>query len=367
MDFGISRIPPSNAWWPTKAGQLALSRPSAAEGGGRSLADRRVALAPFGLELLEPDHRHLGVLGAVDRLDGGQDRLAVLPRHKRQAVADQVHDAGLHDRLRINRGDRLGKALESIHHGDQDVVDTARLELVDHLEPEFGAFALFDPQPEHILLAIGIERERHIDGLVLDQALVANLDAQSVKKHHRIDRVERPVLPFPPLVKDRIGDTADEIGRHVGSIEFGQVAWDLSHRHAAGIEAQNLVVETGEMRLAFGDQLRLEAADTIARHRNFDLAILGQERLRARPVAAVAFAASCRIALLIAEVLGQLRSHGYPVQYALLDCCSNERHVLEALEREWIEKFPNRNLLNQRKRSPWYSLRPPRIRAIEEY
>jgi hypothetical protein len=41
--------------------------------------------------------------------------------------------------------------------------------------------------------------------------------------------------------------------------------------------------------------------------------------------------------------------------------------VLEALEREWIEKFPNRNLLNQRKRSPWYSLRPPRIRAIEEY
>jgi hypothetical protein len=48
----------------------------------------------------------------------------------------------------------------------------------------------------------------------------------------------------------------------------------------------------------------LEAAGTIARHRNLDLAILGQERLRARPVAAVAFAASCRIALLIAEMLG---------------------------------------------------------------
>jgi hypothetical protein len=46
-------------------------------------------------------------------------------------VADQVHDAGLHDRLRINRGDRLGKSLEPVDRGDQDVVDTARLELVD--------------------------------------------------------------------------------------------------------------------------------------------------------------------------------------------------------------------------------------------
>src|SRR5579864_7910897 len=147
-----------------------------------------------------------------------------------------------------------------------------------------------------------------IDGLVLDQALIANLDPQGVEKHHRIDCIKRPVLPFPHLVKHGVGDPADEVGRHVGGVEFGQVALDLSHRHAAGIEAQNLVVEPGEMRLALGDQLRLEAAGTIARHRNLDLAILGQERLRARPVAAVAFAASCKIALLIAEMLGQLRS-----------------------------------------------------------
>ena len=144
--------------------------------------------------------------------------------------------------------------------------------------------------------------------MFLTRPLVANLDAHSIEKHHRINRIERPVLPFPHLVKDRVGDPADEVGRHVGGVEFGQVALDLAHRHAAGVEAQNLVVETGEVRLAFGDQLRLEGAGPIARHRNLDLAILGQERLRACPVAAVAFAASCRIALLIAEMLGQLRS-----------------------------------------------------------
>jgi hypothetical protein len=40
--------------------------------------------------------------------------------------------------------------------------------------------------------------------------------------------------------------------------------------------------------LALGDQLRLEAADPVARDRNRDLAILRQDPLRARPVAVVA-------------------------------------------------------------------------------
>jgi hypothetical protein len=37
-------------------------------------------------------------------------------------------------------------------------------------------------------------------------------------------------------------------------------------------------------RLSFGDQLRLEAPSAIARHRNLDLAILGQKRLELAPL-----------------------------------------------------------------------------------
>ena len=179
--------------------------------------------------------------------------------------------------------------------------------LID-LEPELGAFGLLDPQPENVLLAVRIERQRHVDGLVLDQALVADLDPQGVEKHHRIDRVERPVLPFPHLVENRVGDPADQIGRDLGAIEFGQVALDLAHRHAARVEAQDLVVEAVEPGLALGDQLRLEAAGPVARDRDLDLAVLGQDRLRARPVAAVAAAAAGRVALLVAKMLGQLRT-----------------------------------------------------------
>ncbi|MGY4311252.1 hypothetical protein ACVWW1_000555 [Bradyrhizobium sp. JR3.5] len=139
-------------------------------------------------------------------------RLAVLPGHEGQAVPDQVHDAGLHNRLRENRHDGLWKALEAVDHGNQDVVDATQLELVDDLEPVLGPFGLLDPEPEHILLAVRIELQGHIDGLVLHQALIADFDAQRVKESYRIDRFQRPALPLSHLIEDGIGDPADEIG-----------------------------------------------------------------------------------------------------------------------------------------------------------
>src|ERR1700730_4711965 len=63
-----------------------------------------------------------------------------------------------------------------------------------------------------------------------------------------------------------------------------------------------------EPRLALGDQQRLEAAGPVARDRDVDLAIIGQDRLRAGAVAAVAAATAGWIALLVAEMLAQLRS-----------------------------------------------------------
>jgi hypothetical protein len=53
---------------------------------------------------------------------------------------------------------------------------------------------------------------------------------------------------------------------------------------------------------------RLEAAGPVARDRDVDLAIIGQDRLRAGAVAAVAAATAGWIALLVAEMLAQLRS-----------------------------------------------------------
>src|SRR5690349_20223991 len=110
-----------------------------------SLADCRVALAPYGLELLEMKERHLGVLGAVDRLDGGQDRRPVSPGYERQTVSDEMHDTRLDDRLRIHRGDGLGKTLEAVDYCDEDVVDAVGFQLIDHPKPELCSLRLLDP------------------------------------------------------------------------------------------------------------------------------------------------------------------------------------------------------------------------------
>src|SRR5262245_48885675 len=79
---------------------------------------------------------------------------------KGHRVADQMHDAGLHRRLREHRADRLWKSVEPVDDRDQDVGNAPGLELVHHLEPELGAFALLDPQAEHLLVALGGDGER---------------------------------------------------------------------------------------------------------------------------------------------------------------------------------------------------------------
>jgi hypothetical protein len=43
----------------------------------------RPALAPLGFEVIEPGQGGVGILGAIDRLDRGQDCLAILSRHDR--------------------------------------------------------------------------------------------------------------------------------------------------------------------------------------------------------------------------------------------------------------------------------------------
>lgn len=54
-------------------------------------------------------------------------------------------------------------------------------------------------------------------------------------------------------------------GRHLGPIHLFQVRLDLAHRHAARIQQQDLIVETGPTGLMLGNQLRLEVAVAITR------------------------------------------------------------------------------------------------------
>lgn len=71
----------------------------------------------------------------------------------------------------------------------------------------------------------------------------------------------------------------------------------------------DIVVEAVEAGLALGHQLRLETAGA-TRNRKIDFAVLGQDRFRARAVAAVAALAPGRTALFVAEMIADLCSEG---------------------------------------------------------
>ena len=114
-------------------------------------------LAPLLVEGLELGLRLVGVLSGVDRLQVAGDLLALPAGHVLQAVADQMHDAGLDGRLGEDRLDRLGEALQPVDAADQDVPDAALLQIGEDLHPELRALGLLEPHPEHV--AVAVERD----------------------------------------------------------------------------------------------------------------------------------------------------------------------------------------------------------------
>jgi hypothetical protein len=56
--------------------------------------------------------------------------------------------------LREDRVNSFGKALQAIDYGDENVLRTAGLQLVDDAQPELGTLGLFDPDAENLLGAV---------------------------------------------------------------------------------------------------------------------------------------------------------------------------------------------------------------------
>ena len=94
-------------------------------------------------------------------------------------------------------------------------------------------------RPRISLWPVGADAEREVDRLVAHRALVADLHPQRVEEHQRIERLERPVLPFGHLVQDGVGHRADQVGRDVDAIELAQVALDLADASCHGRTARS--------------------------------------------------------------------------------------------------------------------------------
>jgi hypothetical protein len=81
---------------------------------------------------------------------------------------------------------------------------------------------------------------------------------------------------------------------------------DIPRRHTPRVERQDLVVKPLKTPLTLADDLRREAPIPIARRVDSDLSVLGDQRLRRRPVARVPRPAGRLLMAVIADMIGQL-------------------------------------------------------------
>src|SRR2546428_6638607 len=111
--------------------------------------------------------------------------------------------AGLVDRLREDRVDRVGEAGQAVGADKEHVLDAAVAQLGHDARPEAGALALFDPEAEAVAFALERDPDRDVDGLLAHDLLVADRDLQRVQVDDGVELLERPRLPGPVVVLDR--------------------------------------------------------------------------------------------------------------------------------------------------------------------
>lgn len=162
------------------------------------------------------------------------------------------------------------------------------LQFIEDLQPEFGAFGLFDPQAKHLLAAVSAHAQGKVDGLVLDCAFIPDLQSQGVEIDDWVLGLERALLSNGDLFDHFIRDGRDQVWRHLGTVQFQQVRLDLAHARTACVHADHVVIEAWHATLVFSDKLRFKATLTVTGNVEPHLAARCQDGLLAAAVAVIA-------------------------------------------------------------------------------
>ena len=84
--------------------------------------------------------------------------------------------------------------------------------------------------------AVRVDTDSEMSGLVAHVPAVTDLDDNRVEEDHRIERLQRPLLPAQDLLADLVGDLRDRLVADLGADRGGEMVLDITQRHAAGIE-----------------------------------------------------------------------------------------------------------------------------------
>jgi hypothetical protein len=112
------------------------------------------------------------------------------------------------------------------------------------------------------------------------------------------------------LFGHRVGDVGDHLVGQLGTQRADQVMLDVAHGHPTRVQRDDHVVQAAGAAGALGHQPGLEHAGPIPRHGQPHVTDLGGQGLGRGAVARVRDAPPGRVALLIAQVPGQLGLQG---------------------------------------------------------
>ena len=99
----------------------------------------------------------------------------------------------------------------------------------------------------------------------MDDPVVPDRIMYGVDIQDRIDLVQRPILPFFDLGHKLVCHVGDEAFRGLKTINIHQGIEDLPGGHSFGIHRDDLLVDPGDILLAFFDDLGLEGGVSVLR------------------------------------------------------------------------------------------------------
>jgi hypothetical protein len=159
------------------------------------LGDRGMRGVPLGLKGCQVRFCQMHGRCLIDGFEIFGNLFALLPRDIVQTVTHHMHDAELDLGVWINSLNRLGKTLEAIHAGDEEVFHDTVLQFSDNLEPELGSLSFCRPHAENFLDPFHGDGNGKVDGLVDYLAVMQHLDPNSIEVDNRVDFIERSALP----------------------------------------------------------------------------------------------------------------------------------------------------------------------------
>src|SRR3989344_9029258 len=114
----------------------------------------RTILRPSVHDFLECGKTSFFVVRGIDHLKVVAEQLPVFVRKEHNRVPDLMRDAYLNIGFRKDCLDGFRESFEPVDARDEDILDTAILEVVENTHPEFRAFGFSSPNPEHFLLPV---------------------------------------------------------------------------------------------------------------------------------------------------------------------------------------------------------------------